>query len=395
MRNRLISLVFAGLLFSPALAWQDDYLAYAVSESGEFPLPENVDDLGLSVAKHLVSFKWNNYTGSKARVTVLPVENESAATSYTVKINRSNGDYERSSGYSNQLVPIYGIESLITDALFQTGRFRVLERETMKDQHAEQDLGRSGRISKPSAAKIGKTLGSEVNIKLKVTNYDPNFVNKSIGGSGFGKDLLGGIGVGKKKSMVGIVFQLIDVETSEILFSKKVTAIVGKMGFSLSGSGKAAGGFYSSYAKTPIGQAVIACINLGTFELVKELGNKPASGVVISTDDGIAINIGANKQLQEGDRLIAKSKGKELIDPETGLSLGSRTRKIGEVEIVEVQEKFSFAEPVGFDIKRLKKGDRVFSTKKPTGMKFASRWTGPKGKKMDKKKNRNKRKYGQ
>lgn len=387
-RNGLITMLLAGLLLTPAFGQQDAYLATAITKVGDFALPEKVDDLARTVAKHLVQFKWGPYSGSKTRVTVLPVENTSSVASYSV--DKTDGEYQASPELATEYVPLRGIESLITDALFQTGRFRVLERETLGQQFKEQDLGKTGRISKPSAAKVGKTLGSEVNIKLKITNYEPNFKNKKVGA---GRGFLGGVSVGVKRSQVIIVFQLIDVTTSEILFSKKVQAEIGQKGLSMRGIGGKGGAAFSSFSKTPIGQAVIAAINVGAFELVKAIGSKPASGTVMSVDGTVAINIGSKKQVAVGDQFKAMSKGKELIDPETGISLGSRTKKVGMLEIVETEERFSFAKPVDFDITELKKGDKVVATKAPSSLRFAEKWGGPKGKKLDKKKKRNRKKY--
>ncbi len=394
MEKALMGVLIGYFLFVPVNAQEKDYLAYAVTEVGEFPLPENLDNLALTVAKHLVQFRWGDYTGSRARITVLPVENTSSVASYKLKLDAPDGNYEFSAESSGQFVPIQGIESIVTDTLFQTGRFTVLERENLEEQFKEQDLGISDRVSKPSAAKRGKTLGAEVNIKLKITNYEPDFSGKSFGGGGLSEGLLGGVSVGKKNSRVVIVFQMIDAETSEIIFSKKVQAIVGKMGFGLGGLSGQGGAFFTSYAKTPIGQAVIAAINVGTYELVKQIGSRPSSGVVIDVDELIALNIGANKKLQIGDKLTARSKGKELIDPETGLSLGTRSRAVGLIEIIEVQEKFSFAKPIGFEPSRLKKGDTVTAVKTSSSPRYADGWTGPKAKKLKRKKERNKKKYG-
>ena len=45
-----------------------------------------------------------------------------------------------------------------------------------------------------------------------------------------------------------------------------------------------------------------------------------------------------------GDRLTVMQKGEELIDPETGISLGSSDTALGDVEVIQVAEKFSVAQ---------------------------------------------------
>ena len=54
-------------------------------------------------------------------------------------------------------------------------------------------------------------------------------------------------------------------------------------------------------------------------------------------------------------------KGEELIDPETGISLGGSSTALGEIEVSQVQEKFSIAKPVS--LSGTQRGDKVKGTK--------------------------------
>ena len=63
-----------------------------------------------------------------------------------------------------------------------------------------------------------------------------------------------------------------------------------------------------------------------------------------------------------GDQLMAKSKGESFVDPETGLELGAEEEDLGLLKITKVQEKISYAQPVGFELSRLSRGDKVVST---------------------------------
>ena len=80
---------------------------------------------------------------------------------------------------------------------------------------------------------------------------------------------------------VGLNFRLIDATTSEVLYTKQVESIIKESGLTLAGAGwtgdAVLGGFISSYAKTPIGQAVIAGINKGVYDVIKEIGARPAA----------------------------------------------------------------------------------------------------------------------
>ena len=142
-------------------------------------------------------------------------------------------------------------------------------------------------------------------------------------------------------------------------------------------SGGALGGFMSSYSKTPVGQAVIAGINQAVFELIKQVGAKPPEGSIVKADAlQIYTNLGQDS-VAVGDRLQVLRKGEELIDPETGISLGGSSTVIGEIEVNQVQEKFSIAAPVTMSGSP-ERGDKVVGTKIAAPLEFASKWKKPK-----------------
>lgn len=98
-----------------------DYVAYSIGEKESSPLPERVDRVD---TKYLLNIKWGDYSGPKARLGVLPVDNKSSSTTYTV--SSVNGDVDYSASTTG--VPVNGIESIVIDSLSQTGRFRLVER---------------------------------------------------------------------------------------------------------------------------------------------------------------------------------------------------------------------------------------------------------------------------
>jgi len=353
-----------------------DYVAYAIVKDEEMPLPESLDKVDFEA---LINMKWGEFSGGRVRVGVLPVDNTSGSASYTVSGPDGQVASYSVSGYGDQ-VPVNGIESMITDVLHRSGRFNIVERTQIANVLGEQDLGASGRVAQPSAAKVGKVLGAQYLIQGVVTSYEPNFKGKKGGLGGITRGLFGGARAGKTQSMIGMNFRLIDAETSEILFTKQVDVVMSETSFSLGaigwGGGGAAGGFLSGYSKTPIGQAVMAAVNIGSYELVKQVGTAPVEGSVVKADAGkVYVNLGQDV-VNPGDTLTALAKGEELIDPDTGLSLGGQDTKIGTLEVKTVEEKFCIASPVGFDATKLNRGDRIVSDVKPPELKYAASWAG-------------------
>jgi curli biogenesis system outer membrane secretion channel CsgG len=355
------------------------YLAYAVGEKSEVALPERIDKID---AKYLLNIKWGEYAGARSRVAVLEVDNNSSSNS----ISFSGPDGQSFSWDLNNQdqVPVNGIEAIVTDVMNQTGRFRLIERQELGSILQEQDLAASGRVAKPSGAKTGNVLGAQYLVQVVITDYEAKTsgTNSGIGGLVTSKiPLLGGFGVKSGKGQVGLNFRLIDAETSEVMYTKQVQSVIKESGLTVGGAafsgGGALGGFFSNYSKTPIGQAVIAGINKGVYELVKEIGAAPASGSVIKTEGKkIWLNMGSDA-VSVGDVLTVMSKGEELIDPDTGISLGSSDTEVGSLKVSQAQEKFSIADTVSLN-GQVKRGDKVVSTAVPPSIEYASKWKKPK-----------------
>jgi curli biogenesis system outer membrane secretion channel CsgG len=375
--NRLPILLIIFLALAGTQNAVADYVAYSVGEKGKSPLPERIDKVD---TKYLLNLEWGDYAGRQARLGVLEVDNNSSANSYTVSTMMGDVNYSDSSAG----VPVNGIEAIVIDSLSQTGRFRLVERTELSDVLAEQDLASSGRVAKPSGAKTGNVLGAEYLVQLVVTDYESNTsgTDKGIGGLFTKKvPLLGGVKAGSSTGRVGLNVRLIDAETSEITFTKQIEAVIKETNLSFGGAGLIGdvglGGFMSQYSKTPVGQAVIAGINQAVFELIKQVGAKPAEGSIVKADAAqIYTNLGTDS-VAVGDRLQVLQKGEELIDPETGISLGGSTTSLGEIEVSQVQEKFSIARPVSLSTTPAR-GDKVMSTKAAAPLEFAKSWKKPK-----------------
>lgn len=366
------------LLFACSFA-SAEYLAYAASEDGRSPLPARIDEIK---AEHLLNVEWGNFAGKKTRVGVLEVDNNSSASSF--KVTDSSGNtYESEWNAGGGMVPVNGIEAIVTDTMHRTGRFRLVERAALGDVLGEQDLATSGRVAQPSAAATGQVLGAEILMQVVITDYEENTSGSSSGIGGLFRKvpLVGGVGIKSGQGRVGLNFRLIDATTSEVLYTKQVESIIKESGLTLAGAGWTGdallGGFISNYAKTPIGQAVIAGINKGVYDVVKEIGARPAEGTVIKAEGKrVWLNIG-DDGVNMGDRLTVMSKGEELIDPDTGISLGSSDSALGDIEVIQVAEKFSIAQ-WGSLAKPPNRGDRVVSQAAPPTIEFADNWKPPK-----------------
>jgi curli biogenesis system outer membrane secretion channel CsgG len=351
-------------------------LAYSLAEGNEIALPQDLTPVN---TLRLVQMRWSPYAGRKARVAVSKIDNTSSVSSYTANDQYGSSNVE----WAFQTVPVNGIEAMITDALNQSGRFRLVERQAIGNVMQEQDFGASGRVASPSAAGMGQILGAEYLVEAVITSYDPGTNAKStnvggianaLGGSRLGGlgALAGGLSVNSSSSSLGMNIRLINATTSEVVFTRQIEREIKESGIDFGGigigGGGALGGFVGAYSRTPIGQAVLASINEAVYELAKQIGAQPASGSVIKVEGSQAyINLGAGV-VSAGDRLAVVRPGEALIDPDTGISLGSTETPVGEVQVAQVQEQFSIASIQGGA--RLEARDRVKSLAPPAPIEF-------------------------
>ena len=373
IRPLILALSLAAFGSTPVLA---EPLAYSLAGGDEIALPQDLTPVN---TLRLVQMRWSPYAGRKARVAVSKIDNTSSVSSYTANDQYGSTNVE----WAFQTVPVNGIEAMITDALNQSGRFRLVERQAIGNVLQEQDFGASGRVATPSAAGMGQILGAEYLVEAVITSYDPGTNAKStnvggianaLGGSRLGGlgALAGGLSVNSSSSSLGMNIRLIDATTSEVIFTKQIEREIKESGIGFGGlgvgSGGALGGFVGAYSRTPIGQAVLASINEAVYELAKQIGSKPATGSIIKVEGGQAyINLGTGA-VNSGERLAVVRPGEALIDPETGISLGSTETPVGEVQVTSVQDRFSIAMVQGGA--RLQARDRVKSLAPPEPIEF-------------------------
>jgi curli biogenesis system outer membrane secretion channel CsgG len=358
----------AALAAPPAFA---EHVAYVGADRK--PLPEKIDDFP---AEQLVNLEWGAYSGRRATVAVLEVENNTSLASYIVTSSSTGAEALTS-------VPVNGIEAIITDTLNRTGRFRLVERQQTALQGVlqEQDFAASGRVTQESGAKTGNILGAEYLVQFVINDYQPDTSGKTIKVGGLLKDKvpsLAGLNVQKRTSRVDMNLRLINSETSEIIFTKQIDSVIKESGLvfdgSVAGDDLGLSGFLSNFSQTPLGQATIAGVNEGVYEVIKKIGSRPTEGSVVTVNaNQIVVNLGA-AFTEVGERFQTIRRGESLIDPDTGLSLGNMESTLGELEIVSVQEKFSVARLASGQAPA--RGDKIVSTKAPPPLEFGPPWSG-------------------
>jgi len=224
-----------------------------------------------------------------------------------------------------------GMADMLTTALVKSGKYRVLERQEIEEVVLkEQALGQSGAVTPESAAKVGKLLGAELAIVGSVSEFGYKEMEK--GGR------IGGISVGGKKmsSTVAIDVRFINTTTGEIITAETVRKEKSTAGLSVF-TPKIDFKDEKEFDESLVGKATREAID----ELVKKIDaatlNLPWEAKVarVSPDGSVIINSGAEAGVQVGDVFVVYRKGEEIIDPDTGESLGSEDTKVGTIQVVD------------------------------------------------------------
>lgn len=228
----------------------------------------------------------------------------------------------------------------LTDALMQSGKFVVLERQTLGDIIGEQDLAASGRTAVSKSAQTGKIVPAQILIKGTVTEFESEASSSGTGISFAGVSL----GSSKTTAHVAIILRVIDTTSGEILSSVRVEGKSTGRGVKIGLEIQSVGVGSENFKKTPLGKAMQIAIDKGVVKIAGLLEDVPFQGKVIkSTEEMVYTNIGARNDVEVGEAFNIYSQGEALIDPDTGENLGSEDTLVGSIIIADVKEKFSKA----------------------------------------------------
>jgi len=218
--------------------------------------------------------------------------------------------------------------------LMETGKFSLIEREKVNAILMEQDFGTSGRVTPQTAAKVGKMLGVDLILTGSVSEF-------SVSGTGGG---IKGIRVGVQTGKVVLQSRLVNTTTGEI-----VVAAEAENKKNLVDARYKSANFKQKFDRGlahdvmhPAVEKMVAKIVDKTQGMTGSAAPSSHSGRVIKVEGAtIWINLGAGSGIKVGDVYDVYRKGEELIDPDTGLSLGAEEEKVGKIVVTEVKSKYS------------------------------------------------------
>ena len=222
-----------------------------------------------------------------------------------------------------------GMSDMLITELVKSDRYTVLERTEINAVLDEQNLGEQGIVTAQSAAAVGKMLGAEIVIFGSITEF--GYKERSTGG----RTRRLGLGVSSTTAVVATDVRMVDATTGEILSAETVRKEESKRGLSVN-TDKVAFGSQSEFDESLVGEATREAIDEIVSMIDTNSDNVKWGATVITAKDGsVFINAGAASGVETGQTFIVKRAGTKLVDPDTGIELGSVEEQLGTIRVAD------------------------------------------------------------
>ncbi len=240
-------------------------------------------------------------------------------------------DFEDRSGWGHNIGS--GLADMLVTQLVKSGKFMVIERQELSKILEEQGLGLSGAVTPQSAAQVGKLLGVELMVMGSVSEFGEK--KSGIGGS-IGRFNIGGK-LTKREARAVVDIRLVNTTTGEIVLAESAEGVEKSTGLDKIKLKDIDFGNPTHWDKTILGKASRKAIDKCVKYITRAMENIPWQGKVIkvSADGTIYMKPGSAGGVKPGMEFVVYSKGEEIIDPDTGLSLGSEETRIGKIKVVQ------------------------------------------------------------
>ncbi len=284
--------------------------------------------------------KYSHYQGPKKTIAVAKFDAHGA---FVAKY----GGWDLGGGLAAQLV----------SELSRTKRFIVVDRFDLKAVLREQQMGLE-KLTKTGAPQAGQLLGAQYLIRGSVTQFEQN---ESGGGISVGLSLPGfggALSPQVRNGTVGMDIRIIDTTSGRIVKTYVVKKEVSGMALALDASTGKVNFGGDVFKKTALGQATRAAIAEAVERIIDGMEAVPWQALVAQVKGPkIYVNAGGNANLKRGDTLFIYRVTDRITDPATQEVLGVEERKIGEIRIDRVAQKYAVGFAAGEGVAPPQRGD--------------------------------------
>ena len=260
---------------------------------------------------------------------------------------------DRSWHWWNGKSPGDGMADMLTTTLVKSGKYVVIERQEIDRILNEQKLGQSGMVTPQSAAEVGKLLGVELAIMGAVTEFGYAKTDRGVRVKGIS------VGSKKQKATVAVDVRMVNTTSGEILAAESVRKEKSAGGLSFS-TAKVGFKNRSDFDNSIVGKATREAVDSIVELIDDQMKELPWEGKIIMVKGStVYIKPGSDAGVKVGDSFTVYAKGEALVDPDTGLELGSIEEKVGTIEVQQIVANGKAAQAVIKLGSGMKKGDFV------------------------------------
>jgi curli biogenesis system outer membrane secretion channel CsgG len=233
------------------------------------------------------------------------------------------------------------LSAMLTQALADSGRFVVVERDELSSLLNEREL----QANKLAGGDAGpKMVAAQYLVVGSVTDFGAPSKGGglSIGGFGLGGGGSGGVALKRQSGKVRINLRLLDARTGEVLKAIAVTRSASRTGVGLTTSYKGLSSGANAFVRTPLGEASRLALTDAVGEIATALAGYPWQGRVVDWDQGsLVINAGSEAGLAPGEILHIERLERVLTDPATGRILSEKRSRLGDLVLESVEARIA------------------------------------------------------
>ncbi|MDR2180688.1 MAG: hypothetical protein LBP21_10300 [Synergistaceae bacterium] len=258
------------------------------------------------------------------------------------------------------------ITDIFTRVLTNSKTIAVLEREQLDIIGSEHRLNMSGLVDMGLAIEVGRLAGCQYMILGSVTE-----LQEAVSGGAIPLPWLrGAIGTGSKVARAVIDMRVVDVTTTEVVFSLSESGTSSE-----SAGGMSIGGF--SMMEAEFGglkaRALTAASSRLAHKIREELGGE-YSYVLSSGGKKVQVNLGAMSGVKAGDLYLVYADGREILDID-GNPLEREKHNIAVLKVVETRNNYSVCDvvPDGGNPALVQRGQKIEPISKETAKDISKR----------------------
>ena len=219
----------------------------------------------------------------------------------------------------------FRLKDSIQSGFTQSRKFAVLNRDYGEEYASETSLLSSENVSASEASRLGQVLGADFMVVGNIYDLSTKIETKMF------------YGMTKTKTIdrIDLSYQVIEVATQKIMWTNTVSEEYPRK---------------KEQKNTVTIDAAADIVVTGVMEVIY-----PVKVMDAVSDTEIYLNQGGDR-INIGDRLELFTKGRKLIDPDTGMPIKVDGRKLGELNVLKVLPKYAVAELVNGEYKSVQKG---------------------------------------